>query len=667
MKATETGIKIIGKVLCFLLIFVMLFFAVQAVMTPKWRTGSEAETDKMALFYDLPNDTLDYLIVGTSPAYFGLSPMMIYAKTGIVGYDLGNARQSIVSSYYLFKEALKTQSPKIVFWDVSSLFSATTTAADVTRTVVPLKFSKNKIEMIRNDKRESQSFSELLFPIIQFHDRWESLSAEDFILDNAGNYFLAGAHISFSSNLSSNKDRRTAEYDIYDLLDDGSVVVSESEIAVRDESAEYFEKVVAICQENNIELIPFRGPTMSWGDEWDQNINEYLSQFGLSYLNMTLTSDISYAWGKDTSDFGYHVNYWGSSKASDYLAEYLQTKGLEDHRGQKDYAIWDKDLQKYLSWEENNLLDPKQQIYKYLSALADIKNDSVIIVTVKDEASGAWNDKLEAAMYEVGVTSSFYNQGQNSFVCIIDGGENKFELWDDKRITVNSDLQINDEKTIHLSVSSAGFMCGNISEILIDGTNYSLNNRGLNIAVIDKADGKVISSVSVDTHVAGLTFNQRSLPGDQSARWQAIYDGYRAAENGTYVIRPAKDTSYGLGNLSGDGNICITDDASEQIAFDVEYIGDELYTLRDVASGQYLAIENMGSTAGSNVALEEGTGLANQKWYIRDNGSGRYSFISLYNGQYLDLSGGVLERGTNIQVWSDNGQMPQRFLLEPAA
>ena len=58
--------------------------------------------------------------------------------------------------------------------------------------------------------------------------------------------------------------------------------------------------------------------------------------------------------------------------------------------------------------------------------------------------------------------------------------------------------------TTEALVESATYGKGDISRIVLNGTDYSKNVRGFNIVVTDE-NGNVVDSVSFDTHVAGFT------------------------------------------------------------------------------------------------------------------------------------------------------------------
>ena len=114
-----------------------------------------------------------------------------------------------------------------------------------------------------------------------------------------------------------------------------------------------------------------------------------------------------------------------------------------------------------------------------------------------------------------------------------------------------------------------------------------------------------------------------------------------------------EDANITLGERSGD----------DRQKFEIQNAENGLFTIRVLGSNKYLAIEDMGSTPGSNVVQQTYTGLANQLWFAAKNEDGSYSFSSLYNGQCLDVTGGVISTGTNIQTWIENYATPQQFYL----
>ncbi len=652
------------KIAVFLGLAAALAFLIQAVMTPKWRfPNADAETDKYGDFYKLPEDTVDYLVVGASTTMFSANPMVIYADSGITGYDLGTGRQSLELSYYWTKEALKTQSPAVVFLDTSALFKNETTAEDIMRSLVSMKLSENKLRAIADCKKEWQSYFQVLFPLIQFHVRWNSLTAADWDFSPDPGYFMNGCVLNYNTMLNTVKSHFDYEYDTY-FMSGGNVTVQEAEVRLDETEQAWFGRIVELCRENDVKLVPYVATTMLTTEQRREAIRAYLSEFDLTLFDLSDISVTGVDWNRDTYDGGYHTNYWGAAKTSRYMAEYLVSLGLESHRGQEGYAVWDEKLGRYMAWEQDCLYDRRQMAYTYLGELERIRDDSLIILTVMDEASSAWNDRLEGALRRLGVRSSFFDQIQNSFVAVIDGGKSVFEKWDDQRITLNADYPINDSIACQLSLSSAGLVCGNVSEAWVNGVNYSLNGRGLNITVIDKQTARVITSACIDTHDPALTLTE----GASSETWRQVCASYQPVEDGVYSVVPVSNSGCALdvsgGSAEENTNIALWENTGEAPQkFEFRHIGGGLCTIRAMCSDKYLAVEAMGSTAGSNVVQQAYTGLANQKWFVTENGDGSYSFTSLYNGLLLDVTGGEISPGTNIQVWNENYETPQQFYL----
>lgn len=661
-------IKKILKASVFVTIFFIIFLTVQQIMTPKWRDSADAETEKFGFYYSLPKNTIDYIMLGTSPSFINVNIPQIYAETGITGYTLGTGRQSAKLSYYWLEEALKTQSPSIVFWEVSPLLRNSVTDADITRAIVPMKFSLNKLRAIKYCKKNTQTFSEILFPIIQFHSRWDSLGKEDFNSNIEDmNYYLYGSYITFNVNPSTNKDRGYIDYSIYEYNDHSFQAVGSVQPTVQDDAKYYFEKMLKLCEKNEVQLIPVKLPVMRWSKEQSKCIENYLDQYGIELLDLTDNPNIPMVWAQDTGDNGYHLNYWGTSKVSHYIANFLKNREIKGHKGDEKYSEYDDNLLKYQQYEQDNLwLLWPYDTYNYIDILSENKEKYFIIISIRDEGSDAWNSLLEASMHRLGIKSTFFGQEQNSFVGIIDAGESIFEKWDDHQITVNADFLLNNTNSVSLSVSSAGLMCGNISSIMVNNTEYSLNNRGLNIVVIDKLTCNVISSVSIDSHSGDLALAVKNLSNERMAAWQEVFDNSQLVKDGIYYMSVPYYSGYNIAIVNNEGKgedditLCAENDGAAE-TFEISYIGNGLYTIRSLSSNKYLSA-NTGGGNGCN--LQNETGLANQIWFIMDNDNGSHSVISLYNSCFLGIEGEGKVTGIGVYDEQHVEKIQTEFVLK---
>ena len=79
-----------------------------------------------------------------------------------------------------------------------------------------------------------------------------------------------------------------------------------------------------------------------WGTTPGQN-------FIYTHLNRIINKyDLNINWETDTKDEGGHLNYFGALKASEVLGNILKdTNLLVDHRGDKNYKLWDTAYLRY--------------------------------------------------------------------------------------------------------------------------------------------------------------------------------------------------------------------------------------------------------------------------------------------------------------------------------
>ena len=86
------------------------------MLTPKYDYG----ICSMVNFYEQPQNSVDVLLVGTSMFYSGVNTNVLWAEYGIPAYNLFSEEQTFWISYYMIREALKTQQPKVILLDAQS-------------------------------------------------------------------------------------------------------------------------------------------------------------------------------------------------------------------------------------------------------------------------------------------------------------------------------------------------------------------------------------------------------------------------------------------------------------------------------------------------------------------------------------------------------------------
>ena len=131
---------------------------------------------------------------------------------------------------------------------------------------------------------------------------------------------------------------------------------------------------------------------------------------------------------------------------------------------------------------------------KFADYINNLDNDYILFMSVKDDASASFNQDMKKAMNNLGLAYDLSGKYRNSYVALIDSGNVIYENLSDERIEYSEQYAGMD-----IDIVSAGFPSGNMSQIMINGIDYSKNTRGINIVVYDKQSGTVKDSVTFDT------------------------------------------------------------------------------------------------------------------------------------------------------------------------
>lgn len=321
-----------------LLVLVILLGALQALVKPKYVTNAEG---LLTGGYYEDAGGHDVIVVGDCEVYEAFVPSILWEKYGITSYVRGGAQQLAWHSYYLLEETFKYETPKVVVFNVYALKYGTPQSEAYNRmTFDTMKWSNAKVEGIMASMREEESFVDYLFPILRYHSRITELKSED-----------------FEYMLSAPKDRSDNGYlvktGVRPMPESDPITDPPSEL-LPDSSLEYLDKMVALCKENDAELVLIKAPTNSrgywWYDEWDEQIVEYSAKNGIDYYNfIPYADDMGIDWQTDTYDGGLHLNAYGAEKFTEYFGEILLKEyGLTSHKDDTAVAErWDNYLKEY--------------------------------------------------------------------------------------------------------------------------------------------------------------------------------------------------------------------------------------------------------------------------------------------------------------------------------
>ncbi len=380
-------------------------------------------------FYRLPEQTVDVLCIGSSHVYYSIHAPRLYDRYGMAAYLLASPGQPVWISYYFLEEALKTQSPRLVVFDVCTLYRREADAGSASwPSLISMKPSVRKWKAIRAVNQEGKQLDSIaaFFSFPYYHTRYDELNRQDY--ENTkrvryNGYFPSFERIS-ESELSKWENRKKPD--------------SEKELPLAERSGEYLLKMIQLCEENEIPLVFVNSPFANQSLEKRETANYVASlaaEHGIPMLEGNdYVEEMQIDFATDLLDAS-HLNYYGSVKYTQYLAEWLQeSAALPDRRGDIRYWAWEEAGEQFWHLElKGRMLSQIETRDAYLDA---IEEHACL------DAAVCWEPDGEVSVYESGecifqgTAEQDYERyleldGMNLVIRCLDG---KLQVWaDDKQ------------------------------------------------------------------------------------------------------------------------------------------------------------------------------------------------------------------------------------------
>ncbi len=313
-----------------IIILILLFF--NRLLEPKYAT-SLVEGSMISQYYNESKDH-EVIFIGDCEVYANFSPMVMYERQGIKSYIRGSSQQLIWQSYYILEETLKYETPKVVVYNVNAMrYSEPVSEAYNRLTIDYMKWSKQKVNIIKASMTKEENMLYYVFPLLRYHSRFDELSLEDI------NYFWHGKSNTFNGFLVNKNVKPVESLPTQKPL---------GNYKFADICYDYLNKITKLCKEHNIKLVLIKAPSLYpyWYDEYDKQIAEYAENNNIDYYNLkNYTSEIGIDFSTDTYDAGLHLNLNGATKLSNFFADLLVEN--YDLTNFKNDSLYEKKLIEY--------------------------------------------------------------------------------------------------------------------------------------------------------------------------------------------------------------------------------------------------------------------------------------------------------------------------------
>lgn len=318
------------KTVAFLACLLVLFYLVSCIFGFKQDDG----ITNMDHFYDLPKDTVDVLLLGSSHIGVNVDPSILWNLRGIAAYNCWGRMQQPWNTYYYLKECLKYQTPKLVVLDVYGMtFSGDYPSYDsLVQGTQGLRFSRDKIENILVSSPEEYRTA-LLLGLPASHYRYSEITSDDF-----QNFFWNKNTKIQSIELSGNP---VQSFDIPDV----SAITQSEPLAEKCEI--YFRKILDLCKERKIPVLLLTSPYYLHEQEQRRfnRIGEIATEYGYPFLNFNLNyQELGLDTHKDYCDLS-HMNMGGIEKYTSYLADYISAHYALPDRRLDETHIWNQQVE----------------------------------------------------------------------------------------------------------------------------------------------------------------------------------------------------------------------------------------------------------------------------------------------------------------------------------
>lgn len=269
-----------------------------------------------------PDQAYDIIIIGSSRGDSAYHPGVLNSITGLTAYNMCSGSQEIAESYYIVKEIVKYQKPAFLVVD---------------HFLPSFKNNPDYYHLLANAEQMSlEGRTELVFNGFGAEGVWNYALP----IVKYKSYFKNDIKNSFSDQKRATSYTRINGFyrdeTKVDSIDIAGFKPMETILPAADNrqrAQKYIDKLIALCQKNNIRLIPSRAPypPSRMRSFHEDKAQLYFKNLYRSYNIEFLDFNYPPPPALEDTDFSdnRHLNVYGAEKVSEILAEYIVKQPLK--------------------------------------------------------------------------------------------------------------------------------------------------------------------------------------------------------------------------------------------------------------------------------------------------------------------------------------------------
>ena len=332
-----------------------------------------------------------------------------------------------------------------------------------------LRMGSVKLEAIFDIIPEGERFP-YIFELAKYHDTWTTMDKASFQYIGADKH---NPYKGYTPSLDGFADGGEFNEEI-------AKVTEKAELA--ELSVKYMEKIIALCKEENVDLLFLKTP-----NDHIQNQPEYNAVADIAENHNIPYLDLNREMKGQLHNHVFHAETI-TKRIGEWLTSLYE---VEDKREKPEFAQWHEDADYYYRYAHQLRLNDIETFEEYAAEL--IGKDYVVCIAVNQDAGAYLSEEAVALMQQLGCQWDVSVAGGNSYLAVVENGTIHAETGSEDVVAYENRIYDHTFKVV-----SQGALAGCNASIVIDGVEYAPNEKGFNIVVYDPKLDMILSANSFE-------------------------------------------------------------------------------------------------------------------------------------------------------------------------
>lgn len=349
--------KIFLKTIIFLILVIMGSYIVFVFEVPDYSAYNRLMMNDL-----YGQQETDIIFLGSSKVYSCINPYIVDEKLKKNTFNLASSGQKMIGSYYLLNEFLTNakKPPQYVIMDIQySTFKKEEPSGNMFENYVITDYMKKNLNYWRFfiHAYEPENYFNAICPTYHYRDNFNINTVKTRLENDYFNKFRNYEYFGEYAGKGYRRSEREIGKKIGRVLDNTSVQFDEIKNNINEKEYKYFNDIIKLCKQNNIELILVTIPSVD-GLYYELNDYEKVYEFysdiakknNIHYYDLNLNKAYT-AIKNDENDFydAGHMNITGAEKLTNTLCDVLLMREMDNFDYNNYFYL------SYNKWFENNI------------------------------------------------------------------------------------------------------------------------------------------------------------------------------------------------------------------------------------------------------------------------------------------------------------------------